>query len=81
MLTSEDIEQLRRMVDKWNREVERWSEKRRALPHGSSRAKITTANAQYMLAAETRDKFAQRLYDLTGEVRIAADGERVTEEQ
>ena len=40
------------------------SEARCALPPGSSRARVTTANARWMAAAEHRDRCEQRLADL-----------------
>lgn len=40
---------------------ERASEARRALPPGSSRAKVTTANARWISAAEERDRLAAEL--------------------
>lgn len=36
-------------------------EARGRLPHGSSRAKVTTANARWARAAEHRDRLAERL--------------------
>lgn len=36
--------------------VHRTSERRRALPSGSSRARITTANAKWAIACEARDR-------------------------
>lgn len=63
-----DSTTLRKALAYWNRETEKWMAKRAALPSGSSRAKVTTANARWMSACEVRDRVAQRLYDLTGEV-------------
>ena len=63
-----DSTTLRSALAYWNRETEKWMAKRSALPAGSSRAKVTTANARWMSACEVRDRVAQRLYDLTGEV-------------
>ena len=59
---------LRRALTKANAESQRWGEKRRALPAGSSRAKVTAANARWISACEVRDRIAQKLFDLTGEV-------------
>lgn len=59
---------LRRALAKANAESQRWAEKRATLPAGSSRAKVTTANARWMSACESRDRVAQRLFNLTGEV-------------
>jgi len=36
-------------------------ERRRALPPGSSRARVTTANARWITAAEHRDRIAEQL--------------------
>lgn len=59
---------LRRALAKANAESQRWAEKRSTLPAGSSRAKVTTANARWMSACEARDRVAQRLFNLTGEI-------------
>lgn len=59
---------LRRALAKANAESQRWAEKRSTLPAGSSRAKVTTANARWMSACEVRDRVAQRLFNLTGEI-------------
>jgi hypothetical protein len=37
-------------------QVERLSERRRELPAGSSRRRVTTANARWMRACETHDR-------------------------
>lgn len=37
------------------------AERRNALPPGSSRARVTTANANWMRAAEHRDRIAEQL--------------------
>lgn len=43
---------------------ERTSLVRLSLPAGSSRARVTTANARWMRASEDRDRCEQRLRDL-----------------
>lgn len=44
--------------------TERAFEARSALPAGSSRAKVTTANARWMRAAEHRDRLLVQLEDI-----------------
>lgn len=44
---------------------------RAALPAGSSRAKVTTANARWMSACEERDRREQALRDLGVDLSIA----------
>lgn len=44
--------------------VERRSEARRALPPGSTRARVTTANARWATACEARDRTARELRHL-----------------
>jgi hypothetical protein len=39
------------------------SERRRALPPGSTRAKVTTANARWSIAAEAHDRIERALRD------------------
>lgn len=39
-------------------------ERRASLPPGSSRAKVTTANAKWMRASEHRDRIAKQLAEL-----------------
>lgn len=39
----------------------KWAERRAALPPGSSRARVTTANAGWARAAEERDRVAAEL--------------------
>ena len=49
----------------------RASERRRALPAGSSRARITTANARYATACEARDR-ALRAVEEAEQIEAAA---------
>jgi len=65
---SEAVASLRRGLAAAQRAADRARAAREALPPGSSRARVTTANARWMIYTETRDKFAQRLYELTGEI-------------
>lgn len=44
--------------------VERASEVRRALPPGSSRARVTTANARWSTACEARDRVRAQAIEL-----------------
>lgn len=44
----------------------RCSEKRAELPPGSSRARVTTANAKWARAAEYRDLVSKRIAELKG---------------
>lgn len=44
--------------------VERASARRRDLPPGSTRARVTTANARWMQAAEERDRIKEELDEL-----------------
>lgn len=50
------IETLRAMLVAAERKVTRTSEARRALPPGSSRARVTSANARWARACEARDR-------------------------
>lgn len=52
---------LERELSKAQAKSLRAAEARRALPPGSSRARVTTANARWMRAAEERDRIAAAL--------------------
>lgn len=61
------IVELERMKKAYNKAVEdarKWSERRRSLPAGSTRARITTANARWAQAAEHRDHLEKRIKEL-----------------
>lgn len=65
---------LQRAIAKATRELvkaeaasERAMDRRMNLPSGSSRARITTANARWATAAEERDRVAARLAQLWAE--------------
>ncbi len=53
------------------RRSDRATEARSALPAGASRARVTTANARWMSAAEERDRCEQALRDLGVDLSIA----------
>lgn len=46
--------------------VRKMSEARRALPPGSSRARVTTANARWSIACEHRDRVERTLREAFG---------------
>lgn len=57
------------------RDLTRASEARRALPAGSPRARVTTANARYMSAAEHVDRLEKLARDLDEATRAPAPRE------
>lgn len=57
-------DELRRALVVAERKVVRTSERRRALPPGSSRARVTTANAKWTIACEARDRILRQLEDI-----------------
>jgi hypothetical protein len=58
---SNEIEQLERALAEAQKKSLAWAERRHALPIGSSRARVTTANAEWARAAEHRDRCRDRL--------------------
>lgn len=56
-----EIDRLRRELVKAQAKSLKWAERRHALPAGSSRARVTTANANWARAAEHRDRIADQL--------------------
>jgi hypothetical protein len=66
-----DVKALERALQKAQAASDRASEARRALPPGSSRARVTTANARWMRAAEERDR-VQKLLDAARDLMAAA---------
>ena len=48
--------ELAKELARLNKQVEVWSNRRRMLPPGSSRARVTTANAKWAIACEARDR-------------------------
>lgn len=57
------IEKLRRAVKAATEKSERAMEARMRLPAGSTRARVTSANARWMRAAEHRDLLLRQLED------------------
>lgn len=55
------VEQLRRDLAAAERRSEKLAEARSKLPPGSSRARVTTANARWARAAEYRDLLRRQL--------------------
>ena len=62
----QQIKAARREVARLESASERWCIKRGALPAGSSRAKVTAANAGWAAYAEARDRERERLRILLG---------------
>jgi hypothetical protein len=58
---------LRRDLLRLTRSSERACRARAALPPGSSRARVTTANARWACAAEARDRCQERIEALEAE--------------
>jgi hypothetical protein len=54
-------EQVRRELTAAEKKVAATSERRRALPAGSSRARVTTANAKWSTACQARDRLLLEL--------------------
>lgn len=54
---------LRRQLAQLEAKVRKTSEARRALPPGSSRARVTTANARWATACEARDRVLRQIED------------------
>ncbi len=57
------IKQLQRELARAEAKSRLAAEARAGLPAGSSRAKVTTANARWARAAERRDRIARQLAD------------------
>ena len=58
------LQQIDRVLASLARDVERTSKARQALPPGSSRAKVTTANARWARACEARARLERLRSDL-----------------
>lgn len=56
-----EVERLRKMLAAAQATSMKWAERRHKLPIGSSRARVTTANANWANAAEARDRAEERL--------------------
>lgn len=61
MTSDERIVDLRKKLAKAQEQSLKCAERRRALPIGSSRARVTTANANWARAAEHRDRISDLL--------------------
>lgn len=57
------VRKLRRLLDAATAKSAKLAEARAALPAGSTRARVTTANARWARAAEARDLYARQLAD------------------
>lgn len=75
------VEQLRRELERLEKKSKAAAEARSALPPGSSRARVTSANARWARAAAARDRVAGELAeaesyfsDLSSFAPEAADG-------
>jgi len=66
------LKRARRELEAAQRKSTKASEARAALPAGSSRARVTTANARWGVAAEARDRAAAEVARL--EQMLAAEG-------
>lgn len=58
---TDEIAQLEKALADAQAKSTAWTERRHALPPGSSRARVTTANANWARAAEHRDRCRDRL--------------------
>ncbi len=67
-LRKREIAKLKTRYAKAVTAAQRAAEARRALPPGSSRARVTTANARWAAAAEYRDMLADQLRELGEDV-------------
>lgn len=56
---------LRKLLDRAEKDSARCAAARAALPAGSSRARVTSANARWMRAAEQRDRLAAQVAELS----------------
>lgn len=70
-MLSDELKELSRA----ERDVEKTSERRRLLPPGSSRARVTTANARWSQAAEWRDYVRDRLNKMGLKIPSAPHGD------
>lgn len=53
--------ELAKLLNEVAKKAEKASQARFNLPHGSSRAKVTTANARWMVYAESRENYVTEL--------------------
>ena len=63
---SEELERYRKLLAYAEKDSARACEARGRLPMGSSRARVTTANARWRSAAEHRDRLALKVAELEG---------------
>lgn len=61
MKTTNEIATLEKKLAAAQKRSLEWAERRYRLPPGSSRARVTTANAEWARAAEHRDRLAEQL--------------------
>jgi hypothetical protein len=66
MAESREILAARKELARAEKASAKAAERRAALPPGSSRARVTTANARWATAAEHRDRCSARLSRLLG---------------
>jgi hypothetical protein len=74
MRPAPSIAQLRRELAAAERKSAKAAEARSSLPPGSSRARVTTANARWARAAEARDLLARRIEELEAEAQLTGGG-------
>jgi hypothetical protein len=67
------VTELQRLLAKAEKASAKAAERRAALPPGSSRARVTSANAKWARAAEHRDIIASMLADAQAEVKTDAE--------
>ncbi len=71
MVDDKRIADLRKQLARAQAKSLLWADRRRALLPGSSRARVTTANANWARAAEHRDRIAALLDEALGADRQA----------
>lgn len=64
----EKIADMAKQLVEAQKKVLRESGKRQALPPGSTRAKVTTANARWMAICEERDRLEEELRQYVGSI-------------
>lgn len=72
------LDEIKRLLKAADRKSDRLSQARAALPAGTSRARVTTANARWSRAAEARDHLRVLLADAEA---AASEATRLREEQ
>lgn len=61
---SATVERLRKRLQKATQTAQKASEARRALSPGSTRARVTTANARWLARCEERDRIAAQIAEI-----------------